>query len=164
MATDSTRRLHHAVPPWVARGAVFHVRLRVDHEWARHHSLVSPRTRAQHLLESVRRYHRDGTWHCHLFLLMPDHLHALLSFPDDRPMSRAIAAWKSWHARQREVVWQNNYFDHRIRDEREFQLKAAYIRSNPVAKGLCLRPEDWPWVVDGNSPEAPAGTPAPTSR
>lgn len=93
---------------------------------------------------------------------MPDHAHALLSFPPDRQMSRVIGGWKSWHARNSGIDWQDNYFDHRIRSDDEFQQKAAYIRRNPVAKGLCQRSEDWPWIVDAAAPEAPSGTPAPT--
>ncbi|MBA4135685.1 MAG: hypothetical protein C0518_00050 [Opitutus sp.] len=161
-ATDSTRRLHHAIPPWIAGSAVFHIRIRTEREWACQHSLIAPPSRAQRLLDSVAHYHRRGAWHCHLFLLMPDHTHALLSFPPDRAMSQVIGDWKKWHARNQAVVWQTNYFDHRIRDEAEFQLKAAYIRNNPVAKGLCTRPEDWPWVIDSAVLEAPLGTAAPT--
>lgn len=93
---------------------------------------------------------------------MPDHTHALIAFPSDRQMSQVISAWKSWHARHSAVVWQNDYFDHRIRNEAELDLKAGYIRRNPVVKGLCRRPEDWPWVVDAAALEAPSGTPAPT--
>jgi putative transposase len=164
LATDSTRRLHHTIPPWVAVGAVFHIRIRVDGEWARTQSLIAPPARGHTLLDSVAHYHRERTWYCHLLLLMPDHIHALLSLPADRTMSRVVGDWKKWHARRSEVRWQNNYFDHRIRNEAEFQLKAAYIRNNPVAKGLYVRPEDWPWVVDATTPEAPLGTAAPTSR
>ncbi|MBX3736465.1 MAG: transposase [Candidatus Didemnitutus sp.] len=161
MATDSTRRLHHAIPPWVAGGAIIHIRIRVDSEWARHQSLVA-REVARRLLDSVANYHRRGSWYCHLFLLMPDHTHALIAFPSDRPMSQVISAWKSWHARHTAIAWQDNYFDHRIRNDAEFELKATYIRHNPIVKGLCQRAEDWPWVVDANSLAAPSGTPAPT--
>jgi len=49
------------------------------------------------------------------------------------------------------VMWQEGYFDHRLRaDERGTQVSAKmnYIRQNPVAAGLCARAEDWPWVID----------------
>lgn len=162
MATDSTRRLHHATPPWVASGAVFHIRIRADRNWAHTHSLIAPPTRGHRLLDSIAHYHRQLSWYCHLFLLMPDHTHALLSFPPDRSMSKMIGEWKKWHARSKTVLWQDNYFDHRIRDDAEFQQKAAYIRNNPVVKKLCARVEDWPWVVDRAALEAPLGTAAPT--
>jgi putative transposase len=52
-------------------------------------------------------------WHITLFLLMPDHLHALLSFARDESMSEVIRGWKRFHRRTNQVVWQEGYFDHR---------------------------------------------------
>jgi putative transposase len=164
MATDSTRRLHHATPTWIEGGAVFHIRIRTDRGWARTQSLIAPAARGRSLLDSVAHYQHQRAWHCHLFLLMPDHTHALLSFPPDQPMSQVIGDWKKWHARHGSIEWQTNYFDHRIRNEAELQLKAAYIRHNPVAKGLCRHPEDWQWIVNAAALEAPLGTAAPTPK
>ena len=65
-------------------------------------------------------------------------------------MSRVVGDWKKYQALNHHVRWQDGYFDHRIRDNREFELKANYVRQNPVVKGLCARPEDWPWVFDSN--------------
>jgi REP element-mobilizing transposase RayT len=82
---------------------------------------------------------------------MPDHLHALLSFTRDESMSKIIRTWKRFHARTNHVIWEEGYFDHRLRtDERGEQLSAKmnYIRQNPVASGLCAKSEDWPWITD----------------
>jgi len=50
---------------------------------------------------------------------MPDHLHALLSFARDELMSEVIRDWKRFHARMNHVIWQEGYFNHRLRaDER----------------------------------------------
>jgi hypothetical protein len=49
------------------------------------------------------------------------------------------------------VVWQEGYFDHRLRDDErgeEHSAKMNYIRENPVAAGLCANAEDWRWVID----------------
>lgn len=43
------------------------------------------------------------------------------------------------------VDWQKNYFDHRLRHEREADEAWAYIRLNPVAKKLCVEADDWPF-------------------
>jgi len=99
-------------------------------------------------LESVRRYHVDGRWWCRLFLLMPDHLHALFVFPGATGMSRTIKDWKSFHARCSGVSWQDGYFDHRIRSPKELDVKYDYIRQNPVVKGLCVKAEDWPLMIE----------------
>ena len=81
-------------------------------------------------------------------LLMPDHLHALLSFNPEREMSKVVGAWKHYHARQNDIVWQQGYFDHRLRSDESLDEKARYIRSNPLAGGLCEKAQDWPWVWD----------------
>jgi len=82
---------------------------------------------------------------------MPDHLHALLSFPPNESMSSVISDWKRLHACKHQVAWQEGYFDHRLRDdERGEQLsrKIDYIRRNPVAAGLCADIADWPWTIE----------------
>jgi putative transposase len=81
---------------------------------------------------------------------MPDHLHTLLSFARDQSMISVIGDWKHFHARKHGIVWQEGYFDHRLRnDERGEQLSAKmdYIRQNPVVAGLCVTASDWPWLI-----------------
>jgi putative transposase len=136
-------RLHHEVPPWVVPGSVFHIRVRCELRCA--HSLTDGALAAA-LLDSVRFFHARQRWFVDLFLLMPDHWHALLSFPPAGNMSRVIGDWKRFQKARHQVAWQDGYFDHRIRDDHEFELKAGYIRQNPVVKGLCARAGDWRWV------------------
>ena len=142
-------RLHHRVPHWVEPGALFHIRIALDREKERK-ALTDPAL-AQSILVSAKSYETRLHWHITLFLLMPDHLHALPSFARDESMSEVIRGWKRFHARTNHVIWQEGYFDHRLRaDERGTQLSAKrnYIRQNPAAAGLCARAEDWPWVID----------------
>jgi ATP:corrinoid adenosyltransferase len=42
-------------------------------------------------------------------------------------------------------VWQREYWDRYIRDERHFAAVRDYIAANPVTAGLASKPEDWPW-------------------
>ena len=66
-------------------------------------------------------------------------------------MSRVIGEWKHFHARQHEIIWQEGYFDHRLRDDEKgepLSMKVDYVRANLVAAGLCTKLEDWPWVFD----------------
>ena len=142
-------RLHHQVPHWVEPGAPFHVRIRLDRE-KQQRPLIEP-SLAQGMLDSARFYEAKLRWHITLFLVMPDHLHAVLSFARDKSMSEVIRDWKRFHKRTNHVMWQEGYFDHRLRpDERgmQFSAKLTYIRHNPVVAGLCARAEDWPWVID----------------
>ncbi len=143
------QRLRHRVPHWVEPGALFHIRIALNRE-KEQKALIDPAL-AQGILDSAKFYEAKMRWHITLFLLMPDHLHALLSFARDESMSELIRGWKRFHTRTNYVVWQEGYFDHRLRaDERGEQLfaKMDYIRQNPVAAGLCAKAEDWRWVID----------------
>jgi type I restriction enzyme R subunit len=43
------------------------------------------------------------------------------------------------------VFWQDESYDHWVRDDEELLRIISYIENNPVVAGLCARPEDWPW-------------------
>lgn len=79
---DFPGRLRHETPLWIPAGAIFHVRIRA----AGGPPLTTPET-ARRLLDSAAFYTERGRWWAWLFLLMPDHLHALLSFPHEERMS-----------------------------------------------------------------------------
>ena len=141
-------KLHHAVPDWVEPGALFHIRVALDRE-TQQQQLTEPAL-AQRLLDSARFYEFRHRWQITLFLLMPDHLHGLLAFARDQSISSVIGDWKHFHARKHGIVWQEGYFDHRLRnDERGEQLSAKinYIRQNPVVARLCANASDWPWMI-----------------
>jgi REP element-mobilizing transposase RayT len=141
------RRLHHKTPAWIKDGAVFHVRIRVDSRQVT--ALVAP-SLAPDILKTAQRYHEPGKWWCDLMLLMPDHLHALLVFPREPGMPAGLRDWKRGTARFQGVKWQDNFFDHRIRNNKEGAETWRYIRRNPVAKGLCLNEGQWPWWWSGS--------------
>ena len=143
------RRLHHTVPHWVEPGALFHIRIALDRE-KEQKALTDPQL-AQGILDSAKFYEARLRWHITLFLVMPDHLHALLSFARDESMNEVIRDWKRFHARMNRVIWQEGYFDHRLRDDergQQLSVNMNYIRQNPVAAGLCAKSEEWPWVID----------------
>jgi REP element-mobilizing transposase RayT len=82
------KRLHHTVPHWVEPGTLFHIRVRLDRE-KQQRTLIDPFL-APALLDSTKFYEGTMRWHTNLFLLMPDHVHAVLSFPRDKSMSEVI--------------------------------------------------------------------------
>ena len=140
------------VPHWVEDEALFHIRIALERDIQQR-----PLTDAQStpkIMESARFYETKQRWHITLFILMPDHLHALLSFQRDKSMSDVVSDWKRLHVRSNGVIWQEGFFDHRLRDdERGEQLaaKVNYIRQNPVVAGLCAKADDWPWVIDAHA-------------
>jgi REP element-mobilizing transposase RayT len=136
------KRLHHEVPHWVHDGAQFHIRLRTEAESSP--PLIEP-SLATELISAAQYYHEQRRWFCRLFLLMPDHIHAIISFPPNAGMSPIIGEWKRYTARSLGIRWQSNYFDHRLRDESEATKTYAYILQNPVASELCARDTNWHW-------------------
>jgi putative transposase len=134
------QRLHHNTPEWVPEGAVFHIRIRSQKDG----TILTTDSTAKALLNSVAVYADQRRWSCFLFLIMPDHIHGLFSCSTNG-MSRLFGNWKRYHANQLGIMWQDNFYDHRIRSQQEFTDKFNYIRLNPVVKGLCETPDDWPW-------------------
>ncbi|HEV2097175.1 MAG TPA: hypothetical protein VGQ82_11825 [Chthoniobacterales bacterium] len=102
------------------------------------------------LLETVR-YRNDTTlWYAHLALVMPDHIHLLLTFPQTAvSIRRVISKWKDWTAKSGAIVWQRDFFEHRLREEESFREKSDYILANPLRAGLVQRNEEWPYVFRG---------------
>ena len=144
------KRLRHDTPHWIAsQSAVYHIRVRCRINDGGL-SLTNP-TVAASVLESVHFYTDLGRWWTRVFLLMPDHLHALISFDPSRNFSRIIGDWKKWHAVNTGIMWQENFFDHRLRNDEGSREKFTYIRQNPVRAGLCLNDDDWLWWTASDS-------------
>jgi len=138
-------KLHHHVPAWVCDGACFHIRLR-SHEQS---NLVN-RDIAPKLIQSAKFYEEKNRWHVTVFLIMPDHLHAILSFSSDQRMSRIVGDWKRYTAKSFGISWQDNFFDHRLRGEDQVLAKYHYILRNPEVSGLCGNASEWPWWFDSS--------------
>jgi REP element-mobilizing transposase RayT len=136
------KRLPHEIPPWVGEGAVFFIT--INCQLRGRNQLVQPSI-ADCIDRSLHHQHSRGEWWIHLFLLMPDHLHALLSFSQETSMEASISNWKRFVARQAGIVWQRDFFDHRLRRDESLNEKWNYIRQNPVRKGLVATPDDWPF-------------------
>ena len=84
---------------------------------------------------------------------MPEHVHLLVSEPEREMLCTAVQALKISFARRAATsgwrgeppFWQKRYYDHNVRSNRSFMNKLRYIHRNPVKRGLCAEPWDWPW-------------------
>ena len=137
------QKLPHGIPSWVRDDAIFFVT--VVCATRRTNQLCNDKV-AMMIWESVEFRQRRGDWYVHLCLLMPDHLHALVSFPKDKNPAKMIANWKENVAKATEVLWQRDYFDHRLRSNESYDEKARYILQNPVRKALVSDPKDWDFI------------------
>jgi hypothetical protein len=44
-----------------------------------------------------------------------------------------------------QTFWQDDSYDHLVRDDEEFDRIVRYIENNPIKAGLVAQPEDFPW-------------------
>ncbi|MBG0841024.1 REP-associated tyrosine transposase [Ectopseudomonas toyotomiensis] len=95
------------------------------------------------------------------WVLLPDHLHCLWRMPQGdadfgarwsmikRLTSQAVAVpgtvSLSRSLRRESGLWQRRFWEHRIRDEDDYQRHLDYLHFNPVRHGLVPRVADWPW-------------------
>src|SRR5882724_5564239 len=91
-------------------------------------------------------------YHLQAWVVMPNHVHALLTPIKDWELGAILHAWKSFTANECNKVlglrgnfWQPDFFDRYVRDERHYHNAITYIHDNPVKAGLCKKPEDWKW-------------------
>jgi len=94
-------------------------------------------------------------------VIMPDHLHCIWTLPlEDADFSTRWRLVKSWFSRrcnikdrknisdsrkskQERAIWQRRFWEHLIRDERDFINHVEYIHYNPVKHGLVSSPKNW---------------------
>jgi len=103
-------------------------------------------------IESLLHYRDTGAYRLHGFVLMPNHVHVLLTPGDDTTLERAVQFIKGGSARAiREKlifhfpVWQRGFSDHRMRDAADYDLHVRYLEQNPVKRRLVLEPVDYRW-------------------
>ena len=146
------KKLPHTIPQWVAEGSWFFITINCVPPGK------NPLCRAETgdaVLAPMKFNHERFVWHCHLCLLMPDHLHAIIAFPREPGMQTTVRNWKKFVAGKHGVDWQRDFFEHRLRNHHELEEKTSYVLMNPVRKGLCERAEDWIWVYGPNDRPPP---------
>lgn len=100
---------------------------------------------------------------CVGFVVMPDHVHALVCFPQPRQLSFFMKQWKQRSSVQikkfirtslqnyaatidlAEPVWQPRYYPFHVFSETKLEEKLNYMHNNPVTAGLVERADDWTW-------------------
>lgn len=143
MGNPRRKGLPHAIPDFARGGELYFLTIcgapRGQNQFARQPAWTA-------LIEATADYHARARWYCRLLLAMPDHVHLLASFPSGEVLERVIAGWKHYLAANARVVWQRDFFDHRLRSHESFDEKAAYIRANPVRAKLVSQADDWNFV------------------
>jgi putative transposase len=111
------------------------------------------------LRNAFRVARRERPFAIEAIVILPDHLHAVLKLPaadaDFSGRWRRIkghfssalidAGIRVARASNGDLsLWQRRFWEHTIRDERDFERHVDYIHFNPVRHGLVQRVRDWP--------------------
>lgn len=97
------------------------------------------------------------------YVLMPEHVHLLLSEPPSLSLAMALQALKQRVSRDLEIdnrsrartaadsppargkLWQPRYYDFNVYSAWKRREKLDYMHANPVKRGLVKYYADWPW-------------------
>jgi len=107
---------------------------------------------AELFCRSLAEYRKAGKFLLHFFVVMPDHIHLLITVPQGATLERTMQFIKGGFSREAGKVirlthpfWQKSFFDRRVRDWAEFEKYRDYIHHNPVAAGLCDSSAQYPY-------------------
>jgi putative transposase len=139
------------------------------------------RTLTEHigaLRTAVKQMRRSRSFDMDAIVVLQDHLHMIMTLPEGaadypnrwrlikRRFTDAVSKSGTPVARHRNgelALWQRRFWEHTIRDEKDFERHVDYIHFNPVKHGLVSRVRDWPYssfhryVRQGVLPEDWAG-------
>ena len=94
----------------------------------------------------------QGAYLLHEFVLMPNHLHLLITPRDTTSFEKAIQLIKGGSSHQiheqrghRMEIWQPGFHEWTVRDAGDYDARVEYIRMNPVRAKLVDRSEEWPY-------------------
>jgi putative transposase len=103
---------------------------------------------ARLLIEALAHYRDERKFLLHEFVIMPDHVHAILTPAGDISLERIMQFIKggfSYRLKARPPVWQASFSNHRVRDFADYESHREYVWMNPVRAGLAATEEAYPY-------------------
>jgi putative transposase len=114
--------------------------------------LLQSERNATLFIDILRSYVAARKFRVHDFVVMPDHVHLLLTVGSDMAIERAMQFIKggfSYRLRKEfgysGEVWQPGFSELRVEDQESFLQHREYIAENPVKAGLVDSPEKFPY-------------------
>jgi len=106
---------------------------------------------ARELISTLYFYRAAGRFALHEFVIMPDHVHLLVTPSAMLTLERAMQfikggfSYRVGRTRPNLMVWGKSFTNHRIRDERDYEQHREYIHQNPVRKRLAQVAREFPY-------------------
>jgi len=110
------------------------------------------------LRESFRESKRYYDYHIDAIVILPDHLHMIITPRNAKDYPKIVRAIKynfsiqlstdeeqsmARHKKGMNPVWQKRYYEHTIRDEKDYFRCIEYMKNNPIKHGLVENSEGW---------------------
>ena len=115
-------------------------------------ALLQSERNARLMIDVLRSYVTAGKFRLHDFVVMPDHLHVLLTVGDGMTVERAMQFIKGGFSYRLKKecgywgeVWQRGFSETRVEDRQSFMKHRDYIAANPVKAGLVDSQEEFPY-------------------
>ena len=93
------------------------------------------------MVDTLQHYRTQGRFSLHAFVVMPDHMHALITPAAEIPLEKSIQFIKggfSFRLKSNFEVWERGHFDKRVPDKQAYGACVAYIHRNPVVAELIV--------------------------
>ncbi len=104
------------------------------------------------LIDVLRSYMRARRFKVHDFVVMPNHVHVLLSLGPQMSIEKAAQLMKgnfSYRAKKefglKWEIWQKGFSEVQILSEESFRQHQDYIDENPVRAGLARSADEYPY-------------------
>ncbi|HEV2615325.1 MAG TPA: transposase [Candidatus Acidoferrales bacterium] len=105
---------------------------------------------AEVVLDCLLRYRDRASYLLHEFVIMPNHVHILLTPGDECTLEKAMQLIKGGSShdihlkRERKMhIWQPGFHEWTVRNSEDYESKRSYIWQNPVHRELTDKPEEW---------------------
>ena len=105
------------------------------------------------LMAEALKYFDGDRYKLRAWVVMPNHVHAVVTPAAASTLSSILHTWKSYTAHQIQKLlpekiapfWQQESYDHLIRNDDDLHRCTNYTLMNPVNARLCTEPHAWPW-------------------
>jgi len=134
-------RKRRRLPQWRMRGAVYYV------TWNKAGDREELSSAQKNIIKECLLHFNDERYRLYAYVVMNDHVHAIVQPLEDHRLSKILHTWKSFTAHRINnltgrpgSLWQDESYSHILRDENELQQKAYYVITNPQRR--------WPELLD----------------
>jgi putative transposase len=114
--------------------------------------LLQSERNAELLIDVLRSLVAERKFELHDFVIMPDHLHLLLTVHDEMTIEKAMQLVKGRFSHRlshefgyKGEVWQRGFSEVQVMNRESFEIHREYIAQNPVKAGMAACADEYPF-------------------